>query len=96
MVGALAWSWSVYRRAVQPREFALGRLPGWPFTAYVWLTLAGLLLLGVGLVTGDWRDWLGWVVLGMDALFSVAYLRYGDLPPFVFYLLLAGVGAAVL
>jgi hypothetical protein len=96
VLGALAWSLSVYRRAVRPRDFALGRLPGWPFAAYVWLTLCGLLLLGAGLLAGGWPDALGWIVLGADALFVVGYLRYRDIPPFVFYVLLSVVGFAVL
>ena len=95
VLGALAWSLSVYRRALRPRDFALGRLPAWPFAAYVWLTVAGLFLLGAGLLTGSWADVLGWIVLGADALFVVAYVRYGDIPPFVFYVLLLVVGLAV-
>ena len=74
----------------------MGGLPGWPFAAYVWLTVAGLFLMGAGLLTGSWADVLGWIVLGADALFVVAYVRYGDIPPFVFYVLLSVVGIAVL
>ena len=96
VVGALAWAWSVYLRAVRPRDFALGELPGGPFVAYVWLTVAGLFLLGVGIELGDWPDWLGWFTLAADALFLAAYLRYRDIPPFVFSLLLSVVGVAVL
>lgn len=96
VLGALAWSWSLYRRAVMWREFALGQLPGWPFATYLWLTFAGLALLGVGLLAGDWPGWLGWVVLGADALYVAAYVRYRDIPPFVFYVLLCLVGVAVL
>ncbi len=96
LVGAVAWSVSVYRRALHPREFALGRLPAGPWVTYVWLTLAGLLLLGAGVLSGGGPDWLGWVVLGADALFVGAYLRFRDLPPLVFYVLLAVVGVAVL
>ena len=95
LLGALAWSWSVYQRALRAREFALGLLPGWPFVVYVGLTLAGLFLLALGILTGDWPDWLGWIILGADLLFLVAYLRYRDLPPFVFYILLSVVGLAV-
>ena len=86
----------MYRRALSPREFALGQLPGWPFVAYVWLTLAGLLLLGLGILWGDWPAWLGWLVVGADAVFVIGYLRYRDIPPFVFYALLLVVGLAVL
>jgi hypothetical protein len=96
LVGALAWSVSVLRRAQRPRDFAFGRLPAWPWSTYVWLTFAGLALLGAGILTGTGSDWLGWVVLGADALFVVLYVRFGDIPPFVFYVLLAVVGVAVL
>ena len=95
VAGAISWSWSVYLRAQHHRDFALGRLPGWPFATYCWLTLAGLALLGAGLLEQGPR-WLGWVVLGADALYVLAYVRYRDLPPFVFYLLLSIVGVALL
>lgn len=96
LVGALAWSVSVYRRALHPRDFALGRLSAWPYVTYVWLTFAGLALLGSGILTGIGPDWLGWLVLAGDALFVAAYLRFRDIPPFVFYVLLAVVGVVVL
>lgn len=95
VAGALAWSWSVYLRGTHPREFAFGKLPGWPFTTYIWSTLAGLGLLGVGLLLGDWPGWLGWLTLAADAAFTAAYVRFGDLPPFVLYLLFLVVGFTV-
>ena len=95
VVGAIAWSWSVYLRAQHHRDFALGRLPGWPFATDCWLTFAGLALLGVGLLERE-PQWLGWVVLGADTLYVLGYLRYGDIPPFVFYLLLSIVGVTLL
>jgi hypothetical protein len=96
VIGALAWTWSVYLRATHPRDFAMGQLPGWPFATYVYLTLAGLALLGVGLLMGDWPDWPGWLTLAADVPFVVVYARSGDIPPFVFYLVLGTVGVAVL
>jgi len=96
VLGALAWSWSVYLRAKDPREFAMGHLPGWPFATYIWSTLAGLGLLGAGLLLGDWPGWLGWFTLAADALFAAAYLRFGDLPPFAFYLLFLVIGFTVM
>jgi hypothetical protein len=92
VLGALAWGWSVYLRTRRPRDFALGRLPGWPFIAYVWLTLIGLSLLGVGLLAGSWPAWAGWATLAADAVFLAVFLRTGDIPPFVFYVLLGIVG----
>jgi hypothetical protein len=95
VAGALAWSWDVWLRGRRVPEFAHGLLPAWPFATYVLLTIAGLALLGLGLLASDFPTWLGWVVLGADALFAVAYVRFKDLPPFVFYLLLLLVGAVV-
>ena len=94
--GALAWSWSLYLRGTRHREFAAGSLPGWPFATYVWLTLAGLLALGAGLLLADLPEWAGWLTIGADLLFALAYLRFRDIPPFVFYLLLVAVGVAIL
>ncbi|MGH3332594.1 MAG: hypothetical protein ACRDPJ_14955 [Nocardioidaceae bacterium] len=92
----LCWTWSVYLRMTRYREFALGGLPGWPFAVYVNLTLGGLAFLGVGLLLADVPDWLGWLTIGADALLLAAYLRWMDIPPFVFYLLLTVVGIGVL
>lgn len=96
LVGSLAWAWSVYLRANRISDFAFGRLHGWPFATYVLLTIGGLGLLGVGLLAGGFPVWLGWLVLGADALFLVVYLRFRDIPPFAFYLLIALVGVVVL
>jgi hypothetical protein len=95
-IGALAWGWSLYLRGTRVSEFAFGTLPGWPFATYVLLTIAGIALLAVGLLIGDFRTWLGWLALGTDIVFLAAYLRFKDIPPFVFYLLLTLVGLAVL
>jgi hypothetical protein len=96
MIGALCWSWSVYLRTTRYREFALGGLPVWPFAGYVLLTLGGLALLGAGLLVAAFPGWVGWLTIGADALFLMVFLRQKDIPPFVFYLLLTVVGAAVL
>ena len=47
-------------------------------------------------MVGDRSGWAGWLTLGADVLFLAAYLRFGDVPPFVFYVVLAVVGIAVL
>ena len=95
LVGAAAWAWAVYLRASRVEDFAFGRQPGWPFATYVLLTLAGLALLGSGLLLGDFAAWAGWLTLVADAVFLAIYLKSGDIPPFVFYLLLTAVGIAV-
>jgi hypothetical protein len=95
-IGAAAWGWSVYMRGTRVSEFAFGTLPAWPFTTYVLMTIGGIALLALGLLVGDFRAWLGWLTLSIDVVFLATYLRFKDIPPFVFYLLLTLVGAAVL
>jgi hypothetical protein len=87
-LGALMWSWSVYLRFGHVEQFALGELPWWPFAGYVWLTVAALLVLGVGLLTWASPAWGAWVSVAAAILFGLAFARFGDLPPFVFYLVL--------
>lgn len=96
VVGALSWCWATYLRGTDHRAFAEGTLPGWPFAGYVWLTLAGLMALGVGLLLADFPVWVGWLTVAADVVFAAAYLRYRDIPPFVFYLLMVPVGIVIL
>jgi hypothetical protein len=95
VLGGLAWAWSLYLRGTRVREFAYGALPGWPFATYVLLTIAGLALFGVGLLDHG-PAWLAWLVLAADAAFLAGYLRFKDIPPFVFYVLLVAVGVVLL
>ena len=95
-VGALAWWWSLFLRGTRVSDFAFGELPSWPFATYVLFTIAGIALLGLGLLIGEFPTWLGWVTLAADVVFLAGYLRFGDIPPFVFYALLTVVGVGVL
>jgi hypothetical protein len=96
LTGVLAWCWSVYLRTVRWREFALGEQVAWPFTTYALLTIAGLALLGAGLLAAHAPTWLGWFILVADVGFLAGYLQFRDLPPFVFYVVLIVVGVVVL
>ena len=93
-IGTLAWTWSVFLRATRVTDFAYGKLPRWPFATYVFLTIAGLFVLAAGLLSGPFPAWVAWVTLAADLLFLIGYLRFGDLPPFVSYLLFLLVGVA--
>ena len=95
-IGAAAWSWSLYLRGTRISDFALGGLPSWPFTTYVLLTICSLALLGIGLVNSASPVWPGWLTIGVDVAFLAGYLRFKDIPPFVFYVLLLVVGLAVI
>jgi hypothetical protein len=94
-VGGITWGWSLYLRGTRIREFAFGTLPGWPFVTYIFMTMAGLALLGIGFLAGEFPGWLGWLTLGADLVFLLAYLRFRDIPPFVFYLLFLAVGVGL-
>lgn len=94
LIGALAWSYSCFLRGGDPVAFVRGEQPAWPFRTYVWLTILGLAGLGWALLQSDAPAWLGWVVVGADAGFLTLYATSGDIPPFVFYLLLMAVGLA--
>lgn len=96
VIGALTWAWSVYLRATRISEFAFGTLPSWPFATYVLLSIWGVGLLSIGLLAGGFPVWLGWLTLGADILFLGLYVRFKDIPPFVFYLLLTLVGVVLL
>jgi hypothetical protein len=94
-VGAAAWAWLVYLRGRYVRAFAYRRLPRWPFRLYVLLTVLGLVLLGAGLLGVPFPAWVGWLTIAAACAFLALYLATGDIPPFVFYLLLLVVGAVV-
>lgn len=96
LVGSLTWARSVYLRATRVSEFAFGTLPGWPFTTYVLLTIGGLGLLGAGLLANGFPAWLGWLTVAAAVLYLALYLRFEDIPPYLFYLLLALVGLVVM
>jgi hypothetical protein len=89
-IGALAWAWLLYLRGTRIPAFAFGTLAGWPFATYVLLTIGGLALLAIDLLSGNSPGWLGWLTLGADVVVLAGYLWFKDIPPFVFYLLLVG------
>lgn len=92
MVGSLAWAWSCWLRGLDPLGWARGEQSGRPFRAYVWLTLGGLAALGAGVFAADLPGWLGWLVVVADAGYLTLFVVTGDIPPFVFYVLLLVVG----
>lgn len=85
-VGAAAWTWHVYLRALDPAAFAEGFLPGWHFKVYGWLAMTALVLIGIALLRMGFPAWSGYVFIGGGLLFAAAYLLFKDVPPFLFYL----------
>jgi hypothetical protein len=95
VVGALLWCWHVYLRAVEPARFVAGEIPLWLFAAYSLLTMAGLALLGTALLQTTLAAWVGWLPIGSAALFLVLALVFGDMPPFVYYVITLTIGVVL-
>jgi hypothetical protein len=91
-VGAILWSWHVYLRAIDPARFTAGEIPFWLFAGYTLLTIAGLAALGVALLGTSLPSWAGWLPIISAALFLLLALVFGDMPPFVYYLITLVVG----
>jgi hypothetical protein len=94
-VGALLWSWHVYSRAVDPAAFAAGEVPIWLFAGYSLLTMVGLALIGFALLQIGLPPWVGWLAIGSAGLFLVLGLAFGDMPPFVYYVIMLTIGIMV-
>lgn len=91
VVGAVVWSMHCLQRGADPVAFVEGRLSAWHFPTYVWLTVVGLAGFGVMLLGGD-PAWPAWAVLATDSAAIGIFVVTGDIPPFVFYVLLLVVG----
>jgi hypothetical protein len=87
VIGAAVWTWHVYLRTADPASFVNGLLPGWHFALYSLLTMAAFLLIGIALPRMGFSAWGGWLLLGGALLFSILYIIFRDMPPFVHYLL---------
>jgi hypothetical protein len=96
LLASMPWAEHCRLRALSAEGFLEGTLPGWHFVVYVWGTLAALAVTGLALLDTDLPRWTAWLVLGATACFTAAWLRFRDLPPFVFYVVTGVLGAAAL
>jgi hypothetical protein len=90
--GALLWSRHVYLRAVDPARFTAGELPLWLFAGYSLLTVAGLVFAGIAVLRMGLPPWVGWLCIGGAATFLVLGIAFGDMPPFVYYVVMLTLG----
>jgi hypothetical protein len=95
-VGALLWCWHVLLRAVDPRMWTAREIPLWLFGGYSLLTIAGLALIGTFLLRSRVDTWVGRLAVGAAALFLMLGLLFGDIPPFVYYVVTLTVGVKLL
>ena len=68
IVGAAAWSLSVYIRATDPAAFTSGSMPGWYFVLYSLLTMAAFLLIGIACLQMGLPAWTGWLLIILASL----------------------------
>ncbi len=89
-VGAILWAWHTYLRAIDPNAFVYKLLqPNWLAGVYFVLTMAALLALGIGLLKTEYQPWVGWMNIIASILFILIAIIFGDIPPFVFYIITA-------
>lgn len=86
-IGAIAWSWTLYQRIIDPVAFANGLLPSLPFAFYTVLTIASLACAGVGLLQLGLGSWSAWSLIVGSLQLLALYLFFGDMPPFAHYFL---------
>jgi hypothetical protein len=89
------WTAEVVQRSVHPLRFAHGALPRWPSYASFLGAEAGLALTGLGLQPPEWPRWAGRTVTAVSAALAVLTLIFGEMPPFVFYLITMPVGVVL-
>lgn len=86
-IGAILWSWSVTERFLDPEGFARGTNTPYLFLIYSVLTQAGLVILGLLMISNFTPNWTGWMFLvGGGALFILMVI-FRDMPPFAYYVL---------
>ncbi len=97
-VGVLPWTVVVVRRIVTPSSHWAGVSDNlsWLFAAYVVLTLVGLMAYGYALSLAGFPAWLAWGATGLAALALAGYFIFGDMPPFVFYVITLVIGLVLL
>lgn len=96
LTGAPLFVVALAQRAADLEKFAYRRGPGWPFQTYAGLHIAALAALGPGLLLSPLKPWSGVTALASVPDFGIILAGTKDIPPLVFYLVEAAVGAQLL
>ena len=83
-------------RASDLEKFAYRRGPSWPFLTYSGLHIGALAALGAGILLSPLKPWTGVTAAASAPAFGVILAAAKDIPPFVFYLVEAAVGAQLM
>jgi hypothetical protein len=83
-------------RASDLEKFAYRRGPSWPFLTYSGLHIGALAALGAGILLSPLKPWTGITAAASAPAFGAILAGTKDIPPFVFYLVEAAVGAQLM
>lgn len=83
-------------RASDLEKFAYRRGPSWPFLTYSGLHIGALAALGAGILLSPLKPWTGVTAAASAPAFGAILAATRDIPPFVFYLVEAAVGAQLM
>jgi hypothetical protein len=96
LLGHVFWIWNLGLRTVHPEEFARNEIPGWLFGAYSILILLGLTCFGAAFWLQGIHQVLG-AGLFLGALMILGlFLKFKDMPPFLYYAMTLVIGLTLL
>jgi len=94
--GHFFWIWHLRLRIVQPHKFAKNELPGWLFRTYSILTLLAMAGYGVAFWLQGIHQVLGGGILLGALLVLGLFLKFKNMPPFIYYAMTLAIGVALL
>ncbi|MCU1517777.1 MAG: hypothetical protein JWQ75_2498 [Pseudarthrobacter sp.] len=96
LAGAPLFVVALADRASDLERFAYRRGPSWPFLTYAGLHVGALAAVGAGILLSPLRPWTGITATAGATAFGAILAGAKDIPPFVFYLVEAAVGAELM
>ncbi|MET3719986.1 MULTISPECIES: hypothetical protein [unclassified Arthrobacter] len=96
LAGAPLFVVALAERASDLEKFAYRRGPSWPFLTYAGLHIGALAALAPGLLLSPVKPWTGIIAAASVPVFGAILAGTKDIPPFVFYLVEAAVGAQLM
>lgn len=96
VVGHVFWIWQLGLRIAQPQKFGRGELPAFLFFTYAILTLLALACFGAAFWLQGTHQVLGIGVVVSALVVLGLFLKFKDMPPFIFYAISLTIGLALL
>lgn len=96
VLGHVFWIWQLRLRIIQPSLFAENELPGWLYVSYSVLVLLGIANFGIAFWFQGIHQLLGACLFFAGILALVLFLKFKDMPPFIYYAMMMAIGLALL